>query len=35
MILMMTMTVVVEVVLLTIFGRTGRPRIFMVILHWW
>ena len=35
MIMMMKMTVVGEVVLLTIFGRTGRPRIFMVILHWW
>ena len=33
---MMRMTVVVMVVLLmTIFGRTGRPSIFMVILHWW
>ena len=29
---MMKMTVVVEVVLLTIFGR---PSIFMVTLHWW
>ena len=34
MIMMMKMTVVVEVVLLTIFGRTGRPIIFMVTLHW-
>ena len=31
---MMKMMVVVEVVLLTIFGRTGRTRIFMMTLHW-